>query len=92
MQTVKLEDTFAACYLLSYNLRIINCCNITDLKGIFHCLKKICIIIQIIHAVMSCDLIYPIISAPYMKKNLMLFMNIYGFVRFPFNVFAWQGL
>ena len=50
------------------------------------------IIIQIIHAVMSCDLIYPIISAPYMKKNLMLFMNIYGFVRFPFNVFAWQGL
>ena len=41
---------------------------------------------------MSCDLIYPIISTPYMKKNLMLFMNTYSFVRFPFNVFAWQGL
>ena len=58
----------------------------------FHCLLNICIIMQIMHSMMSRDFIYPIIVQSYANKNFMLFINIYGFIRFLCNVFAWQAL
>ena len=58
----------------------------------FHCLLNICIIMQIMHSMMSRDFIYPIIVQSYANKNFMLFINIYGFMRFLCNVFAWQAL
>ena len=62
------------------------------LHMMFYSLLKICIIMQIIHYIMSRDFIYPIICKSYMIKNFMLFVNIYGFMRFLCNVFAWQAL
>ena len=47
---------------------------------------------QIMHAVISRDFIYPRIFLIDMNKNLILFVNIYGFVRFPCNVLVWQAL
>ena len=38
------------------------------------------------HAVISRDFIYPRIFLIDMNKNLILFVNIYGFVRSPCNV------
>ena len=58
----------------------------------FHSLLKIGIIMQIMHYMMSCDFIYPIIFYSYMNKNFMLFVNMSGFLRFLCNVFAWQSL
>ena len=55
----------------------------------FYCLLKIYIIM---HSMMSQDFIYPIIFKSYTNKNFMLFINIYGFMRFLCDVFAWQAL
>ena len=70
-----------------------------DINGIFLYVTydvlfflKICIIMQIIHYIMSRDFIYPITCKSYMIKNFMLLVNIYGFMRFLCNVFAWQAL
>ena len=54
-------------------------------------LLKICRIMQIMLSVMSCDFIYPIIFKYYINKNFMLFINIYGFMKFLCNGFAWQA-
>ena len=58
----------------------------------FYCLLKICIIMQIMHSVISRDFIYPIILKSNINKNFMVFIKIYGFTRFLCNVFAWQVL
>ena len=62
------------------------------LQMMIYSVLKICIIMQIIHYMMSRDFIYPIIFKSYLNKNFMLFVNIYGFMRFLCNVFAWQAL
>ena len=55
----------------------------------FYCLLKT---YKIMHSMMSRDFIYPIIFKSYTNKNFMLFINIYGFIRFLCDVFAWQAL
>ena len=45
------------------------------------------IIMQIMHSTMLHVFIYPTILS-HMKKNGMLFINIYGFVRFIYNIFT----
>ena len=43
---------------------------------------------QIMQAMMSRVFIYPIICHIHLKDNFVLFINIYGFIKFLCNVFA----
>ena len=59
---------FVIFFLLNPNLQNINSCKNMDINGIFspfhmifYSLLKICIIMQIIHIMMTRDVIYPII-------------------------------
>ena len=51
----------------------------------------VCIIMQIMQSLMSRVFIHLIICQFHMNKYLMLFVNMYGFIRFMCNGFASQA-